>query len=155
MAEVITHWPGTRPTPAATFEYPWSQWGTLDSNGHGDIWLATKGIDFPATSSSLNFRGILYNRANRVTKIRKRDAPLVPKRVRIKSTGQEVVRRRPDYRPLRVKVQIVSEDLVAFQFYDSAEPPPEPEFLATAVPRKRRPLHKPVTRRTYELAGAH
>lgn len=156
MAEVITHWPGTRPTPPAQFEYPWEQWNTLDENGHGDIWLATKGVDFPSSSTVLNFRSILYNRASRATKMRERDAPLVPRRVTVRSkrTGEtrETIRRRPDFRPLKVKVQIVSEELVAFQFYDSAEMPPEPEVINTATTR-RRPLHKAVTRRTYELAG--
>lgn len=146
MAEVIESWPGSRPTPAATFEYPWDQWATLDENGHGDIWLAARGVDFPASSSSLNFRGILYNRASRVTKVRRRDAPVKVMRVR----GTNKVRRVPDFSPLKVKVQVVSNELVAFQFYDSPEPPPEPVTNQVVVPRKRRPLHKPVTRRTLE-----
>lgn len=158
MAEVIEGWPGSRPTPPATFEYPWEQWATLDENGHGDIWLAARGVDFPASSSSLKFRGILYNRAQRVTKMRERDAPITLRRVTVRNTRtgetREKVKRVPDFKPLRVRVQVVSEELVAFQFYDSPEPPPEPEAVSLTVPRKRRvKLHQPVTRRTYEKVG--
>lgn len=150
MAEVIESWPGTRPTPPATFEYPWDQWTALDGNGHGDIWLASRGVDFPARATVLNFRSTLYNRAARVSKMRKRDAPLKVMRVR----GTNKVRRVPDFRPLRVKAQIVSDELLAFQFYDSEEPPPIPEPVTFAVPKKRRVrLHQPVTRRTYEKVG--
>jgi hypothetical protein len=82
--------------------------------------------------------------------MRKRDAPLKVMRVR----GTNKVRRVQDFRPLRVKAQIVSDELLAFQFYDSEEPPPIPEPVTFAVPKKRRVrLHQPVTRRTYEKVG--
>lgn len=148
MAEVITHWPEPRETPAATFEYPWDRWARLDENGHGDIWLATRGIDFPATSTVARFRGILVNRAQRVTKMRERDAPLRVMRVK----GTNKVRRVPDFSPLRVKTRTVSDEILAFQFYDSPEPPAEPEVVDVAVPdrRRRKPLHRHVTRRVLE-----
>lgn len=150
MAEVINYWPGSRGGRPATFEYPWEQWATLDDNGHGDVWLASRGVDFPAHTTTVNFRSALYNRAQRVSKMRERDAPVRVMRVK----GTNKVRRVPDYRPLRVKVQVVSEELVAFQFYDSPEPPMVPEEPeAQVVPKTRRvrqPLHAPVVRRTYE-----
>lgn len=143
MAEVLSYWPELRKKPPASFRYPWDQWMDLDENGHGDIWLAELGIDWPANSSGPRFRSILYNRATRETNQRKKNAPLVPKRVRIKSTGQETVRRIPDYKPMSVKVKMVSDTQVAFQFYDSDEPPPEPPIVKVAVPTRR-----PIRQRT-------
>lgn len=153
MAEVIDHWPEVRKTAPAAFEYPWDQWGTLDENGHGDIWLAERGIDFPAGTQAQRFQAVLYNRAHRVTAKRKKSAPLVLKRVTVrnKRTGEisEKVKKVPSFKPFKVKVRIVSDDKIAFQFYDSPEPPPAPETLRVAVPR-RKPIHKAVTRRTIE-----
>ncbi|QEQ93644.1 hypothetical protein SEA_ZUKO_66 [Streptomyces phage Zuko] len=148
MAEVIHTWPGARSPAPAQFEYPWEQWATLDENGHGDIWLATRGVDFPARMTAAGFRASLYSRAQRMSKMRKKNAPVRVMRVK----GTDKVRRIPDYKPLRIKIQVVSDELVAFQFYDSPEPPPTPT-TDEVVPTKRRvrePLHRPVVRRTYE-----
>lgn len=146
MAEVLDYWPGLRKRPPATFKYPWDQWMDLDENGHGDIWLAELGIDWPANSSGPRFRSILYNRAQRETNARKKNAPLVPKRVRVRSkaTGEirETVRMVPDFRSMSVKVKMVSETQVAFQFYDSDEPPPEPSANKVAIPTRRPPMRQ-------------
>lgn len=153
MAEVIHTWPGPRQAAPAQFEYPWEQWATLDENGHGDIWLASRGVDFPARMTTAGFRTSLYSRAQRMTKQREKHAPL--KLMRVKGTNK--VRRVPDYRPIRIKVQVISDELIAFQFYDSPEPPPIPT-ADEVVPKKRRvrqPLHAPVVRRTYERVPAH
>lgn len=150
MAEVIDTWPGPRVPAAAQFEYPWEQWALLDRNGHGDIWLASRGVDFPARMTTSNFRASLYSRAQRMTRTREKNAPLKVMRVR----GTNKVRRVPDFKVLRVKVQVVSDELVAFQFYDSEEPPPTPMSPTEVMPKKRRVrLHQPVTRRTYEKVG--
>lgn len=151
MAEVIDHWPGSRTAAPATFEYPWEQWADLDENGHGDIWLCSRGVDFPGRMTTAAFRTHLYNRANRMTKNRAKNAPLKVMRVR----GTDKVRRVPDFKVLKVKIQVVSEELIAFQFYDSPEPPPANPAPATiVVPRKRRVnLRQPVVRRTYEKVG--
>lgn len=153
MAEIINAWPPPKGVAAAQFVYPWRDWCNLDENGHGDIWLAEQGVDFPEDMVPANFRGVLYNRANRVTKIREKEAPLVPKRVTVRSkvTGQtrETIRRVPDFSPMKVKVVIVSPEQVAFQFYDSPEPPPPPA-LVTAFPRRRKPLHQRRNRRVLE-----
>lgn len=143
MAEVLNYWPELRKKRPATFTYPWDQWADLDENGHGDIWLAELGIDFPAHSSVVRFRQLLYDRGQSITRKRKKEAPLVLKRVRIKSTGQETVRKVPDFKTMRVKVKMVSETQVAFQFYDSPEPPPEPPIVRVAVPAR-----KPIRQRT-------
>jgi hypothetical protein len=149
MAEVLTHWPELRKKRPAAFTYPWAQWIDLDENGHGDIWLAEQGIDFPETSSAVRFRAALYDRAQVLTRQRKKKAPLVVKRVRVKSTGEEKVRRVPDFTTLKVKVKMISDSQVAFQFYEGDEPPPEPPVQRVAIPR-RKPVHRAVTRRTIE-----
>ncbi len=146
MAEVLDHWPQGRTMNAATFQYPWEIWATLDENGHGDIWLATAGIDFPAIHDASRFRATLYNRAQRVTKIREKNAPLVNKRVRIRQTGQVTVRPVRDFKVLRVTVKVVADNPVAFQFFDSPEPPPAPQAASPQVSR-RKTIHKHVTRR--------
>lgn len=153
MAEVALHWPQPRQMDPPAFIYPWEQWASLDENGHGDIWLAQRGVDWPDNMPPVRFRSVLYNRATRETKKRERDAPLVVKRVTVRSrrTGEirEKVKRVPDFRPLRVKVVIASDEVIAFQFYDSPEPPPEPPMPAI-VPKRRQPLHRAVNRRTIE-----
>lgn len=147
MAEVIQSWPSARCPAPAQFEYPWEQWATLDENGHGDIWLASRGVDFPARMTTSGFRSSLYSRAQRMSKAREKNAPV--RVMRVKSTNK--VRRVPDYRPLKIKIRVVSDELIAFQFYDSPEPPPEPMNPMDVVPTRRRvPIHKPVVRRIYE-----
>lgn len=143
MAEVLDHWPELRKRRSASFNYPWDQWIDLDENGHGDIWLAEQGIDFPAHSSAVRFRQLLYDRSQVLTRKRKKEAPLVVKRFRVKSTGEEKVRRVPDFVSLHVKVKMVSDTRVAFQFYEGDEPPPEPEVKRVAIPRR-----KPIRQRT-------
>lgn len=157
MAEVITSWPKPKPTAPAQFVYPWEQWARLDENGVGDIWLAEQGVDFPEDMVPVRFRAVLYNRANRETNKREKNAPLIPKRVtlRNKRTGdtRETVRRVPDFLPLRVKVVIVSPELIAFQFFQGYEAPPVPEAIEVAIPQRRRPIHSARNRRTLEMAG--
>jgi len=154
MAEVIDHWPSSRKPAAQQFVYPWDQWATLDDQGVGDIWLATQGIDFPASMSPLRFRGALYNRCDRATNKRIKAAPMVLKRVTVRNTRtgvvSEKVKKVPDYRILRVKAKVVSDEQVAFQFYDCPESPPEPEVTRVVVPQRRKPLRQPVTRRVLE-----
>lgn len=144
MAEVLSYWPELRKRNHDNkFSYPWAQWTDLDSNGHGDIWLADQGIDWPSHHRADRFRMTLYDRAQYVTRQRKKKAPMVPKRVRLKSTGQETIRRVPDFTPLKVKVKMVSDTQIAFQFYEGDEPPPEPTAGKIAVPRRT-----PMRRRT-------
>ena len=148
MAEVIEHWPSSRKPEVATFEYPWDQWMDLDGNGHGDIWLATIGIDFPVTSSPSRMRSLMKNRAARVTTMREKKAPETLKPVKVKNTRTgEIstrVKRVKDFKPIRVKVMVVSDTQVAFQFYDSPEPPPEPQVVRQAVPKRRQPMRRRV-----------
>lgn len=158
MAEVLTHWPALRKAKPAVFKYPWDQWTDLDENGHGDIWLADQGIDFPESSSVIRFRASLYDRAQRVTRQRKKNAPTVlkPVTMRVKGTDELVTRmkRVHQYTVLKVKVKMVSDTQVAFQFYEGDEPPAEPEVIRVAIPR-RRPLRQrtsPVAR--LEKVGA-
>lgn len=153
MAEVIDYWPETRQRGDKRFRYPWDRWMELDENGHGDIWLAELGIDFPEDSNVWHFRSALYTRSQAVTRSRKKKAPLVL--MRSKTTGKVV--RMPKFKPIRVSVRIVSETQVAFQFFDSAEPPPEPKTIKTAVPtlhpQRRRSLvekRKPTDHRNTE-----
>ena len=149
MAEVLTYWPELRKKRPAMFNYPWTQWMDLDENGHGDIWLAEQGIDWPAHHGADRFRMTLYDRAQNITRQRKKNAPMVVKPVtmRNKRTGELVqrVKRVEDYQILRVKVKMVSDTQVAFQFYEGEEPPPEPEVTKVAIPTPRR---KPIRRRT-------
>lgn len=133
MAEVMDFWPNTRKPPAQQFHYPWDQWMALDENGHGDIWLATLGIDWAPGSNVANFKNTLYTRAVSVNKRRQKKAPMRVMRVK----GTDKVKRVPYFRALRVKTCIVSETQVAFQFYDSPEPPPPPPVTnKVAVPRR-------------------
>lgn len=143
MAEVIDHWPGLRERGEKRFRYPWDQWIDLDEGGLGDIWLASLGIDFPEDSNVWHFRSTLYTRAQALTRQRKKRAPT--KLMRVKGTNK--VRRVPDYVSLRVKVKIVSDTQVAFQFYEGDEVPAEPEVTRVAVPVRRQPLRQrmPVT----------
>lgn len=149
MAEVITYWPDPKGQPAAQFIYPWAMWTRLDENGHGDIWLCEQGVDFPAEMAPVRFRSVLYNRANRETVKRKKDAP--QRLVRVPSTdgGPDKVRKVLDFKPLRVKVVTVSLEQVAFQFFDSAELPPPPSPSAVAIPRRRQ-LHRVTNQRRLE-----
>lgn len=155
MAEVIKSWPLAKGVSSAQFVYPWAQWARLDENGHGDIWLAEQAVDFPADMVAANFRGVLYNRALRETNKRKKTAPMVLKPVKMRNTrtGEitEKVKRVQDFRPIRVKVVIVSAETIAFQFYDSEEPPPIPAATEVSVPR-RRPIHTKKNRRVLEYA---
>lgn len=152
MAEVIPSWPKPKPMGPAQFAYPWEHWANLDESGHGDIWLAQQGVDFPEDMVPVRFRAVLYNRATRETKKRERDAPMTLKRVTVRSrtTGEirEKVKRVPDFLPLRVKAVIVSPELIAFQFYEGYESPPEPTEVA--IPRRRKPIHQHRNRRVLE-----
>ncbi len=145
MAEVLTHWPELRKSRPAVFKYPWDQWTDLDENGHGDIWLAELGIDFPETSSVVRFRASLYDRAQRVTRQRKKNAKTVlkPVAMRNKRTGEIIQKVKPvaQYTVLKVKVKMVSDTQVAFQFYEGDEPPAEPPVQRVAIPR-RRPIRR-------------
>jgi hypothetical protein len=152
MAEVLTHWPVPQALPQAQFVYPWSQWGRLDENGHGDIWLCEQGIDFPEDMPPVRFRSIIYDRARRETRKRQKNAPQVIKRVHTASGDR--VKKVADFRTLRVKVIIVSTEQVAFQFYDSDEAPPIPEVIEVAIPRRRKPLHRIANRRQLERVYA-
>jgi hypothetical protein len=149
MAEVIDHWPNGRKRQPQRFFYPWDQWMDVDENGHGDIWLATAGIDFPAESNASRFRSILYDRANNVNRQRRDRAPVRVMRIR----GTDKVRRVLDYTPIKVKAKIVSDSQIAFQFYEGDEAPPEPEVTRVAVPKRRTPIRQAVTRRTLEKAS--
>lgn len=140
VAEVLAHWPPARVRESAVFMYPWDQWMALDENGHGDIWLAAQGTDFPPEMTAQFFKDSLHGRVYRENAKRKKRAP--EKMVRNPETGR--MEKRLVYRTLRVKVRIVSRKAVAFQFYDSPTPPPEPPATKVAVPT-RRPLHARVT----------
>ena len=144
MAEVIKYWPAPRPQTAAQFFYPWDVWTALDDNGHGDIWLTEQGVDFPLEATAYMFRSLLYNRCNRITAKRKRDAPL--KLMRVKGTDK--VKKVPVFKPMHVKIRVVSDTTVAFQFYDSEVPPTPPPPPTRSIPR-RQPLHARV--RTSEI----
>lgn len=138
MAEVIDYWPESRRPAEKQFAYPWDQWMALDENGHGDIWLASLGVDWASTSNVANFRATIYTRTQSVNRRRKRDAPL--KLMRVKGTNQ--VKRVPDFTQLRVKFTVVSDTQVAFQFYEGDEPPAVTQApTRLAVPKRRPPLH--------------
>jgi len=139
MAEVIDYWPQRRPTAEAQMVYPWEHWTKTDENGHGDIWLAELGIDFPAIHTPWRFRTTLYKRAQVMTKQRKAKAT---KALMVKG-GK--VSMEPVYTKLSVRVQIVSETQVAFQFYEGEEPPETPQGKAVIPTVRRKNLHtKPV-----------
>ena len=152
MAEIIGSWPAPKGVSTAQFVYPWSEWSHLDQDGLGDIWLAQQGIDFPDDMVAANFRAVLYNRANRETRKRERDAPQVlrPVKMRNTRTGEisTKVKRVPDFLPIRVKVVIVAAETIAFQFYEGDTPPPEP--VVAAIPRRRKPIHQHRNRRVLE-----
>ena len=131
MAEVIDYWPQRRPTAETQMVYPWDHWMLMDKNGHGDIWLAELGIDFPSIHTPWRFRTTLQKRAMVVTNRRKKEA-----RQALMVKGKTVTFQ-PDYVPVRVRVQIVSETQVAFQFYEGDTPPEVPQGKAV-VPRVRR-----------------
>jgi hypothetical protein len=131
VAEVIDYWPGRKPTSEAQMAYPWEHWARLDSKGHGDIWLAELGIDFPATHTTMRFRVTLQKRAIAITHKRKKEAT---KALMVKD-GK--VSMEPVYKVVRVRVQIVSETQVAFQFYEG-DTPPEVKQGKAAIPRVRR-----------------
>jgi len=139
MAEVIDYWPQRRPQAEAQMVYPWEHWMKLDENGHGDIWLAELGIDFPSIHTPWRFRVTLQKRALAITHRRKKEAT---KALMVKG-GK--VSMEPVYEPVRVRVQIVSETQVAFQFYEGEEPPEVPQGKAVVPRVRRKNLHtKPV-----------
>lgn len=153
MAEVLDYWPETRQAGEKRFRYPWDQWAALDENGHGDIWLAELGIDFPEDQHVLNFRNNLYTRAKSITRARKKKAPLVLKAVDGK------VQKVPDFTALHVSVKIVSDTQVAFQFFEG-DPPPIPKRNRVAVPtrmpnQRRKSMHRRVTTSTIQKVGAN
>jgi hypothetical protein len=131
MAEVIDYWPDRKPTQEAQMVYPWEHWTKLDEKGAGDIWLAELGIDFPATHTVMRFRVTLYKRAQVVTKQRRAKA----KKALVVKGGS--VSMEPIYDQLKVRVVIVSETQVAFQFFEGDEPPVVKQGRAV-VPRIRR-----------------
>lgn len=143
MAEVINNWPPQKPKRAYDnqFRYPWGQWTAVDADGIGDIWLAEQGVDWPIDATAMRFRSNLATHAKAKTAQRKKKAPLVLKVVE----GYKRPRRVPDYKTLRVKVVIVSDSQVAFQFYEGDEPPAEPMAGKVAVPLKpkRQNIHAP------------
>src|SRR3546814_17292884 len=104
----------------------------LDEDGIGDIWLAEQGIDWPADANAMRFRSNLTTRAKSVSNSRKNRARYVLKRV--STPDGEKVRKVLDFQPLRVKVRLVSEHQVAFQFYNGTEPPADPEAISVHVP---------------------
>jgi len=133
MAEVLDYWPKSRKPAAQSMKYPWLQWMDMDDAGVGDIWLATLGIDWPETSNVANFRNILYTRAAQVNKRRQRDAPRALKAVDGK------VRKVSTAVKFNVKIRVVSDTQIAFQFYNGDEQPPEPRTVETAIPVRRKP----------------
>lgn len=146
MAEVINNWPPQKPKRSydKQFRYPWEQWTAVDADGIGDIWLAEQGIDWPIDATAMRFRSNLTTRAKNITSQRKKKAKTVLKPVNGK------VQRVLDYVALRVKVVIVSDSQVAFQFYEGDELPDEPQAGRVAVPVvKRKNLHAPRTIRRH------
>lgn len=150
MAEVVEYWPERRATSMREYFYPWDQWTALDEKGHGDIWVAHQGIDYPSYMAPGAFRSILWSRLNSIRAKRKRDEKMVLKRVRLKSTGEETMRRVSNYRHMRIKVVVVTEESVAFQFYDSKTEPPEPPVPAKHTRTQRNPLFEYKNRRVLE-----
>lgn len=151
MAEVINNWPPQKPKRSydKQFRYPWDQWTAVDADGIGDIWLAEQGIDWPIDATAMRFRSNLATRAKAVTAQRKKKAKTVLKAV----DGR--MRRVLDFKALRVKVVIVSDSQVAFQFYEGDEVPDEPVAGKVAVPVvKRKNLHAPRTTRRHVKVSA-
>lgn len=150
MAEVLAYWPQRKSFTTHEYYYPWEQWAALDENGHGDIWLAVQGVDYPADMPPYNFRSILWSRVKSERKKRLANQKFELRRVRLKSTGEETVRRVSNYRRFHLKIVIVSAESVAFQFYDSPEPPPMPTAQENTALRKRKPMFEYKNRRVLE-----
>ena len=139
MAEVIDYWPQRKPTQEAQMVYPWEHWTKLDQNGAGDIWLAELGIDFPATHTVMRFRVTLYKRAQVITKQRRAKA------TKALMVSGDSVSMQPVYKPMKVRVVIVSETQVAFQFYEGDEPPEVRQGKAVVPYVRRKNLNtKPI-----------
>lgn len=118
MAEVIRYWPKVRSKPPREMVYPWEDW--MD----GNIWLCEQGVDFPKGQHPINFRNTLYTKASLVSKAR-----------RLELESRTVRKRSIRFLPTHVKVRIISDEQVAFQFYVGHEAPEEPEVIKAAVPR--------------------
>lgn len=151
MAEVIDHWPPLYLPPNREYFYPWDQWTALDENGHGDIWLATAGIDYPQMMSPQSFKSLLWTRSTRINRKRRAEAGTELRVVQAK-TGERTVQPVSTYRKMCLKTVIVSLESVAFQYYDSTEPPPDPNTSLVAIPtrKRRKPLHRHRVRRVLE-----
>lgn len=120
MAEVIRYWPrAKKPRAVKEMSYPWEDW--MD----GNIWLCQQGVDFPKGQHPINFRNTLYTRASLTSKARL-------EALQAKTKRPQSIR----FLPTHVKVRIISDSQVAFQFYEGHEPPEEPQIKA-AVPRRK------------------
>jgi hypothetical protein len=120
MARVVEAWPEKRVLPEPSYSYPWDNWTD------GSIWLADVGVDFPNHTSA--FKATLFNYAQRITKMRQRK---IDERL-----AGKTVRRPIKAEALKVKVRIVSDTQLAFQFYNEHNPPAAVEEVISATPKR-------------------